>query len=89
MPQFTSERPKGASSAAIGAAPTERMMLALSIGEILGFAPVAYYAAAQLVPGLGLRFHARCLAMVAATALVAANFLVDLAYAALDPRIRY
>ena len=36
-----------------------RMMVALSIGEIFGFAPVAYLAAAQLIPGLALSFHLR------------------------------
>ncbi len=36
-----------------------RMMVALSIGQIFGFAPVAYLAAAQLIPGLALSFHLR------------------------------
>lgn len=35
-----------------------RMMAALSLGEIVGYAPVAYWAVSRLVAGAGWRFHA-------------------------------
>jgi hypothetical protein len=49
-----------------------QMMSALSIGEVFGFAPIAYFATAQLIPGLALRFHLRNLALALSTAAFAA-----------------
>src|SRR5204862_6010448 len=43
------------------------MLLALSLGEILGFVPFAYVGVARLVPGIGLWFYVReCLVSVSA-----------------------
>lgn len=35
------------------------MLIALSLGEVLGFAPLAYYGVARLVPGTSLWFHTK------------------------------
>jgi hypothetical protein len=42
--------------------PALRMMSALAFGEILGFAPIAYRAVSNMVPGAGLAFHLLMLA---------------------------
>jgi O-antigen/teichoic acid export membrane protein len=50
-----------------------QMLSALSIGEVFGFAPVAYLAMAQLIPGLALRFHLHNLALALSTTALAAS----------------
>ena len=49
--------------------PGLRMLVALSVGEVLGFTPLAYYAVAQLIPRAGVTFH---IVMVALTSVAAA-----------------
>lgn len=44
--------------------PPVRMMMALAIGEIAGYAPLAYDAMARLIPGTGIGFHLRNIAVV-------------------------
>jgi hypothetical protein len=51
--------------------PALRMLLALSFGEIIGFAPFAYYAVARLVPGTGLAFHAKAVLFTFVSAFIA------------------
>ena len=53
--------------------PPIRMMAALSIGEIVGFAPVAYWATSRLIPGASWRFHAWNLALVVASTIFGAT----------------
>jgi hypothetical protein len=46
------------------------MLLALSLGEIVGFVPFAYIGVARLVPGIGIWFYLReCLVSLSAAAL--------------------
>lgn len=58
-----------------------RMMAALSLGEIIGYAPIAYWAISRLVAGAGWRFHAGNLSLsLASTAFgaVVTNFSLAL-----------
>lgn len=48
--------------------PSLRMMVALAVGEIVGYAPIAYHAMARLIPGAGLVFHIRNIVVVIASA---------------------
>jgi hypothetical protein len=50
--------------------PPVRMMISLSIGEVVGYAPVAYWSTSQLVPRLGPTFYAWSLGLVLACTLV-------------------
>jgi hypothetical protein len=45
-----------------------RVMVALAVGEILGYMPIAYYAVARLIPGSGFVFHLRFIAISLAAA---------------------
>ena len=53
--------------------PPIRMMAALSLGEIIGYAPVAYWATSRLVPGAGWKFHSWNLSLVVASTIFGAT----------------
>lgn len=48
-----------------------RMMSSLAIGELAGYAPIAYWAIARLIPSAGIRFHVANLATVLSSILLA------------------
>ncbi len=62
--------------------PVLRMFLALSLGEMLGFVPLVYYAVARLVPAADFVFQVKAILLtIVATAIGAGTTWVTLAFA--------